>query len=108
MGIRVDWNEDGAVSIAIQGRLDLETVPGIRKGLLKDFKKRHPTEVVVDLAGIERMDTAGVALLVELRNLVTGKGGAWRLEKASDAVMKMLELARLEVLADAGANHGRG
>ncbi|SHE35082.1 anti-sigma B factor antagonist [Desulfacinum infernum DSM 9756] len=107
MGIRLDWNEDGAVSVAIEGRLDLETVPGIRKELLKAFKKRRPTEVVVDLEGIGRMDTAGVALLVELRNLVSGKGGSWRLERVSESVMKMLELARLDILADAGADHGR-
>ncbi|WP_170920263.1 STAS domain-containing protein [Desulfacinum hydrothermale] len=103
----MDWDADGALRLALQGRLDLETVPDIRKRVLKALKKKPSAQVAVDLSGIERMDTAGVAFLVELRNLVGGKAGDWRLEKASGAVMKMLELARLDVLADAGADHGR-
>lgn len=51
--------------IAIEGELNMQTVPGISKQLAELMAQSDNGALELDLAGISRSDSAGVALLVE-------------------------------------------
>jgi phospholipid transport system transporter-binding protein len=52
---------------AIEGELNMQTVPEVSKQLAKLIKEQTATEnLTLDLASISRSDSAGVALLVDV------------------------------------------
>ncbi len=99
---QIHWEEsdEGRARVRLEGRLDKNTVPEVRKDLLKTLKSGRFSEIVVDLSGVERMDTAGVALLVEMHNQAINRGVRWKIERTSSTAHKMLVLSRLSVLME--------
>ena len=59
-------SEKGTI-IAVVGELDLTTVTRLRDVLLAHANKPDGDRVIVDLADVEFIDSAGLALLVEAR-----------------------------------------
>lgn len=51
---------------AIEGELNMQTVPAVSQELEKLFSGLKSTRITFDLASISRSDSAGVALLVDL------------------------------------------
>jgi anti-anti-sigma factor len=86
--------------MTLEGALDRDTVPGIRKNLLKRIKKEFgdSRELRVDLSGVSKVDSAGVALLVELLKAVSERGGKLKLTGLDENARKMIQLARLSEL----------
>ncbi|MEM8757494.1 MAG: STAS domain-containing protein [Planctomycetota bacterium] len=77
------------------GDIDLSRSPVLResiKGVLLD----KPARLVVDLAGVEYMDSSGVATLVEAMQLTKKGGHVLVLCSLTDRVRSIFEIARLE------------
>ena len=89
--------EDSApvIRIAVEGDIDLYSSPDLRKAVLKAVP-RSAEGVAVDLSGVTYMDSSGVATLVEGLRSAKEHGRSFVLDSPSAAVMKVLELARLE------------
>jgi anti-sigma B factor antagonist len=85
---------DGTAVVALTGDVDLQSSPGVRQQLLACFE--DTARVVVDLAGVTYIDSSGVASLVEAFQMARKKGGAFSLVSVSPAVMRVLNLARLD------------
>lgn len=64
-GLEVGPVEDGELRIALSGEIDLANVATVRTGLL-DAIGNELTEVVVDLAGVTYIDSAGLRVLLTL------------------------------------------
>ncbi|WP_170294880.1 anti-sigma factor antagonist [Roseospira navarrensis] len=64
-----------------------------------------PREVVVDFAGLQYMDSAGLGLLLTLRERAQAQGTSVRLRNPEGAVRDMLQLSRFDTLfrIEAGA-----
>ena len=91
----VDMREvDGFAVVALSGDIDLQSSPAVRQQLLSCFE-RHD-RVIVDLSGVTYIDSSGVASLVEAFQLARKKNGTFSLVKVSNAVMRVLSLARLD------------
>lgn len=84
------------VCIPLEGPVDLTTVPGIRNQLLGYAKKRETKELAVDMVKVTQLDTAGVAMLVELWRCLTRRGGKLRLSGLSENGKRLLHLAGLD------------
>lgn len=85
----------------INGALDWKTVPTARKVMLKAIKKQSPGFVEIHAHGLESVDTAGLALLVEIRRILQKKSVSLRMAGLDDGVLRMIRLARLDdVLGD--------
>lgn len=84
--------------VALEGAIDIEVVSDLRKYLFKSLKDARARELTVDCSGVFRMDTAGVALLVELWRQARARGGVLRLEGVTQAVGRMLQLVQLDAL----------
>ncbi|MBT3306266.1 MAG: STAS domain-containing protein [Alphaproteobacteria bacterium] len=86
--------EGGAVIVALEGDVDLQSSPDARKVLLECVGKRMP--VLVDLSGVGYIDSSGVASLVESLQSARKSGSTLVLVSVSDGAQRVLELARLD------------
>jgi len=71
---RSEGPRDGTLKLIIAGRLDAETTGTIWRRAVANVKAADATNVVVEASGIEYCDGAGIALLVQLRELQRRKG----------------------------------
>jgi anti-sigma B factor antagonist len=67
-------DRDGVTVLAIRGRLDAVRVGTIREGVVS-LTEQGNLNVVLDLAGLDWIDSSGVGLLVTLYKQTKTKGG---------------------------------
>ena len=100
MALRIETTEtDGGQRIKVEGEVDLSSSPELRTAILKATAKGKG-KVAVDLSGVPYMDSSGVATLVEGLKSVCQKGADFVLVSPSAAVMKVLQLSRLDTVFD--------
>jgi anti-sigma B factor antagonist len=89
-------SDAGLVRVILAGELDAASAPGVRSRL--DAALRGPIEgLVLDLQGVEFMDSAGVELLFRLRHDLAVRGVRLTLVVAPDALIR-----RTLMVADGG------
>lgn len=98
MQFKVLRSEPHRALVELEGPLNLGTVPQVRKKLLKVCKEKSTRRVDIDCSRITSMDTAGIAMLVELLRALAHNGGELRLLHLSAAIECVIHLARLEHL----------
>lgn len=99
MGLEIEVIRRGEWRIlSVRGEVDLNSSPDLRSVLLAAVKQEGP--VGVDLSGASYMDSSGVATLVEGLKSASERNQIFSLIQPSGAVMKVLELARLDSLFD--------
>lgn len=81
--------------ITVKGEVDLYTSPDLRTAIM-DAVSSAEERVAVDLGGVEYMDSSGVATLVEGFKSAHEHSKSFKLVAPSNAVMKVLELAKLD------------
>lgn len=96
MRIKTEMLQAGEVVIRFDGSLDRRTVPAIRKQVLRVGRNRGTRSVVVDFSQVTEMDTAGIALLVELLQVLSRTDGKLQLAGLSEGIQRIIRLARLE------------
>lgn len=84
----------GAAVVTLSGDVDLESSPRVRTSLLECVKTKP--NVVVDMSGVDYIDSSGVASLVEAFQTARKNGTRFVLASVSDAALRVLELARLD------------
>lgn len=80
--------------VSLSGEVDLSTSPTVRRAILASLEAGSP--VAVELKAVTYIDSSGVASLVEGYQTAKSKGLGFTLVGASEAVMGVLELARLD------------
>lgn len=89
---------DQVVEITAIGEIDLNSSPQLRKEIVQGVKSGH--KVTINLSSVTYMDSSGVATLVEGLQSSSAKKQSFTLLSPSDAVMKVLKLAKLETIFD--------
>lgn len=74
--------------IVVTGEVDLASAPRVESAIA-GFSGQ---EVVLDLRGVEFMDSAGLKVLLNQRSRLDDSGGTLRLVLGEGAVMRLLEL----------------
>ena len=98
MRIEVRLVEAGSLLVKLEGPLDRDTVPDIRGQLLRYGKKKGVRDVEIDLASVISVDTAGLAVLVELLIAVSRRGHVVRIRNSDANIERMLRLACVDKL----------
>ena len=80
--------------IIVEGRIDSTTAPEFGEALGNQLGGSH--NIVVDLAGVEDMSSAGLRELVTALKRAKTTGGDVRLSAPSDRVREVLDLAGLD------------
>ena len=84
---------DGHVIVALRGELDIADAVSVAAALAA-VAAREP-EIIVDLAGLELIDSSGVAALARGRKQARHAGGDLRLAAAQQQVLRVLTLTCL-------------
>ena len=79
----------------ISGDIDLSTSPELRKALLREIKDRRIPRVVINLQGVQYVDSSGVASLVEGLKASRDVGSRLVLCGLNSRVKEVLRLSRL-------------
>lgn len=89
-----DTADGGATVVTLSGEVDLRHSPALRKSLMELMLDKRA--VVMDLSGVEYIDSSGIAGLVEAYQMARRNGTGFVLAAISDPVGRVLQLARLD------------
>jgi anti-anti-sigma factor len=94
IGLDASRNQD-FVTIAVEGELDLLTAPKLA-ARITEFLRERPADVLVDLGPTDFIDSAGLAILLNVQRRVERSGKRLRVVCDEGPVRRVIELARLE------------
>ena len=80
--------------VTVQGRVDSSTAPDFEK-TLQALIQSNRTQIVLDLAGVEYMSSAGIRGMISSLKAAKSGGGDVRLAQPSQRVKDVVELAGL-------------
>jgi anti-anti-sigma factor len=86
----------GACVVHIRGQVTAIEVPQLREALLLELSNAQDLHVVIELGGVQKMDTAGAAVLVEAVQTALESGRKMLVCSPGDSVVRMFRLAGLE------------
>jgi len=86
---------DPANILPLEGEIDLHVAPRVESALGRIIKKR-PDHVIVDLSGVNFIDSSGLAVLINAMQDVQKYGGKLSLAGISADVRSIFEMARLD------------
>jgi anti-sigma B factor antagonist len=90
--LRIEVTEDaGAVCLCLVGELDLATGPALQEELRQLAGTTHK-QTIVDLRGVEFMDSTGLRILVCAHQDATADGRRFGIANAPDQVQRLLSL----------------
>ena len=93
--------------VRVSGEIDMDSAERLRQKLERALKKK-PQAVIVDLSLVTRMDSSGVAVLLEAIQLARKEKIVLVLQDPSPAARSVLEVARVDKLfmvsSDPGAD----
>ena len=96
MSVPFDVQRNGSeATVVIRGSLDINTAPALGDEIDR-LVGTKPTKVVVDLAGLDLIDSSGVAALVKLYKAVRGAGGQVNITNARDQPLAIFKLLRMD------------
>lgn len=90
---------DNVTVIKISGRIDSHSVQRLRQQLALSVGSAEKN-IVLDLAGVDFIDSSGLAAIVHAMKQCRAGGGDLRLCKTPQAVRMVLELTRLDKALD--------
>src|SRR4051812_11528166 len=99
----------GAVHVTLGGELDISTAPRLEDDLRR-VEADGPALLVIDLSGLDFMDSTGLRLLIAADSRAREAGRRLGLVQGNDMVRRVLRLTRLderlEIVEDPGALAG--
>jgi anti-sigma B factor antagonist len=81
--------------LIIRGSLDINSAPALSEEIDRIISSK-PGRVIVDLAGLDLIDSSGVAALVKLYKGVRNAGGEIAISGARDQPLAIFKLLRMD------------
>jgi anti-sigma B factor antagonist len=91
--------KDGIVVFCVEGDIDINTSPTVKKSFDKVLKDKKP-KVVISLKEVSYVDSSGLATLVEILKNLRSYGGKLKLTNLSSKVKGLFEITKLNKLFD--------
>ncbi len=86
---------DGILEITLCGEIDHHRAVSIRTGIDEEIWEKRPSKTVLDLSGIEFMDSSGLGLIMGRYSLMQKLGGSLTLRNPNERIVKIFDLAGL-------------
>jgi len=91
-------NRDAKMIVSLSGEIDHHSARDIREGIDRLIVEERPKSLVIDLAGIDFMDSSGLGLVLGRYRKAKQAGAEMYLCGASERVRKILSLAGVDKL----------
>ncbi len=95
MNIELERPNSEQVIVRPQGRVDVESAPSLRENL-KTIAETSPKLVVVDLKGVDFIDSSGLSALVSGLKALRQSGGSISLSRPHPQALTALRLTLLD------------
>ena len=96
MNLRVERGDgDGLPVVTAQGELDLESAPELRRALIEAIDEHPGRPLIVDLEGVDFIDSAGLGVLVGGLQRARHREGDLLLVATGQNVIRVFELTGL-------------
>lgn len=79
----------------VSGNIDMSNSPEMRKALLRELREKGVSRVVLNLSGVDYIDSSGVASLVEGLKVSRESGSRFLLFGLSDSAREVLKISHL-------------
>lgn len=89
---------DGKIRISLSGRISVETFTRVRSGVEPCIAGELLSEVIIDLAQVEYMDSAGALLIIEMENYARARSILFSVENMSARAKGIMSLLDREAL----------
>lgn len=94
LSVSISTEHDGeAVIFRLRGSLDIATSPSVRAALLEGADGKH--ELIVDLTGLEFLDSTGLGALIGAQRRALEQGGNVRLVINEGPIARLLNITGL-------------
>ncbi|NOZ24281.1 MAG: STAS domain-containing protein [Planctomycetes bacterium] len=87
---------EGIITIALCGRLDIESVPEAREYLEKLIEEKPGSGIILDLAELEYISSFGLSLLIGVLKETRRAGGELVLARVRQFVDQVIDIANLK------------
>jgi len=84
-----------ATVVHLQGEVDAVTAPDLRDVFIQVLSAKPSTHLIVDLGGVDFIDSTGIGVMVGAHNRVTAHGGWFTVVVATPMVRKTLQVTGL-------------
>lgn len=95
--------KNGLMVCSIEGEIDINTAPEIKKSFKEMLSKKTP-KLVINFTKVSYVDSSGLATLVEILKNMRSYGGRMRLTNLSAKIKSLFEITKLdklfEIMAD--------
>lgn len=98
MAIKTE-DKNGLTVCYVEGEIDINTSPDIKKSFEKILSKKMPN-MVVNFSKVTYVDSSGLATLVEILKDMRTYGGKMKLSNLSPKIKSLFEITKLEKLFD--------
>jgi anti-anti-sigma factor len=94
--INVDTRiEDGVAVIALSGELDVAGTPALEEALAGMAEDPEVRGIVIDLSGLDFLDSSGLRSVVQADRRVRGTGLRFALVRGGEPVQRVFEITRM-------------
>ncbi|MEZ5178146.1 MAG: STAS domain-containing protein [Acidimicrobiales bacterium] len=96
MALRLELSEQGGWSVLlVGGEVDVATAPRLREQLIKLVNDQR-FQIVVDLGGVDFIDSTGLGVLIGALKRVRTQGGELALVCTERRILKVFEITGLD------------
>ena len=88
--------ENGVLIASLEGELDHHGAVAVRTLIDKQIRDAQPKKTVLDLTGLDFMDSSGLGLIMGRYSLMKGIGGEFAVKNPTERVLRIFRLAGLE------------
>ena len=81
--------------VFLSGRIDMDSSPALRDRLLNLLQGPRPSSVTIDLSAVTRIDSSGIATLIEALKIARGNHSRLTLRGLTDPLLRFFELTGL-------------
>ncbi len=101
LSIRTDWLEGcRAYVLYVTGNIDWTTVHDLRPEIARCLASDSPSQLIVDLEGVDRVDSSGMGILLEGWQNANKNGIHFALSGINTSVRRVLERIRLDTIVE--------
>jgi anti-sigma B factor antagonist len=86
---------DKSTILDVSGNIDMSNSPEVRKALLRELREKSVTRVLLNLTGVDYIDSSGVASLVEGLKASRESGSRFVLFGLNASPREVLKISRL-------------
>ena len=90
--LSVTGRKGAAVSIAVSGRVALDSLQALMAEVRAVLRDRSPSQVTVDLGGVTYLDSAGALALVQLETEAQAGSMSFQFAHATDEARRIMSL----------------